>query len=150
MTQAIAVATAVGNGPAFSAYVSTSQSIGAATWTKIAFATEEFDTANCFDNVTDFRFTPNVAGYYQVNAQIQPSDFYTGIAVAIYKNGSSFKYGNYALNTNVGGSVVSALIYLNGTTNYIECYAAFAGTAQPVAGGSTGFSYFQAYLARSA
>jgi hypothetical protein len=142
-------ATVAVNGPAFSAYVSTSQIIGASTWTKIAFATEEFDTANCFDNVTNFRFTPNVAGYYQVNSQIQPSDFYTGIAVAIYKNGSIFKYGNYALNTNVGGSVVSALIYLNGTTDYIECYAAFAGTAQPVAGGSNGFSYFQAYLART-
>jgi hypothetical protein len=146
MTQAIAVATAVGNGPAFSAYVSTSQSIGAATWTKITFATEEFDTNN---NFASSRFTPTVAGYYQVNAQVQPNDFYTGVAVAIYKNGSLFKYGNFYLASSTGGSVVSTLIYLNGTTDYIECYAAFTGSAQLVAGGPS-FGYFQAYLARSA
>jgi hypothetical protein len=136
-------------GPAFSAYVSTSQSIGAATWTKIAFATEEFDTANCFDSTTNQRFTPNIAGYYQVNAQVQPNDFYTGVAIAIYKNGSLFKYGNFYLASSTGGSVVSTLISFNGTTDYIECYAAFTGSAQLVAGGPA-FSYFQAYLARGA
>jgi hypothetical protein len=135
-----------GNQPAFSAYVSTSQSIGSATWTKITFATEEFDTNN---NFASSRFTPTVAGYYQVNAQVQPNDFYTGVAVAIYKNGSLFKYGNFYLASSTGGSVVSTLIYLNGTTDYIECYAAFTGSAQLVAGGPA-FSYFQAYLARTA
>lgn len=144
------VATGVaGTGPAFSAYHSVNQSIGSSTWTKITFNTEEFDTANCFDSTTNNRFTPTVAGYYQVNAQVQPNDAYTGVAVAIYKNGSVFKYGNFYLSASTGGSVVSSLIYLNGTTDYIECYAAFTGSAQLVAGGPA-FSYFQAFLARSA
>jgi len=136
-------------GPAFSAYHSANQSIGSSTWTNITFGTEEFDTANCFDSVTNNRFTPNVAGYYQVNAQVQPNDFYTGVAIAIYKNGSLFKYGNFYLAGSTGGSVVSTLIYLNGTTDYIECYAAFTGSAQLVAGGPA-FSYFQGFLARTA
>ena len=53
--------------PAFSAYQSTGQTLSSSTWTKIQLQTEEFDTASCYDNATNYRFTPNVAGYYQVN-----------------------------------------------------------------------------------
>ena len=52
-----------GNMPAFSAYRSTSQSISNATWSKVQFQTEEFDTAGYYDNATNYRFTPLIAGY---------------------------------------------------------------------------------------
>lgn len=52
------------NGPAFSAYQSSAQTLSSGTITKIEFQTEEFDTDNCFDNAINYRFTPNVAGYY--------------------------------------------------------------------------------------
>jgi len=60
-----------GTGPAFSAYQSSGQTISStSTWTKINFQTEEFDTNNNFDSTTNYRFTPQIAGYYQVNATI--------------------------------------------------------------------------------
>ena len=60
-----------GNGPAFSAYQSTAQSLPQNVITKIQFQTKEFDTANAFDAVTNFRFQPLVAGYYQVTGSFQ-------------------------------------------------------------------------------
>ena len=53
------------NGPTFSVYRNTTeQSVTSNVATKIQFNAEEFDTANCFDSTTNYRFTPNVAGYY--------------------------------------------------------------------------------------
>lgn len=123
MTQAIAVATAVGNGPAFAAYSGGGTSVATATVTKLAFDTKVFDTANCY-NTSTYRFTPNVAGYYLFNAVTRFGSFTsTQCFLRIYKNGSTFNQG--------GGCGVSAgyvqptanwLVYMNGTTDYVECY----------------------------
>lgn len=136
-----------GNGPAFSAYCNQSQTLSANTWTKLTYNEEEFDTNNNYDNTTNYRFTPTVAGYYQVNGQLQPAISYCGGALAIYKNGSSIKFGNYAVATTFGGWTVSALVYLNGSTDYIELYGNMT-TGQLVVGGLSGFCYFQASMVR--
>ena len=120
VTQADLAANVAGNGPAFSAYQSSAQTISSNTWTKVSLQTEEFDTANCFDTST-YRFTPNVAGYYQINAGFSVATSSTTIYSQIYKNGSSHKY------LANGGSVMtgaysSTLVYLNGTTDYVEFY----------------------------
>ena len=129
-----ALATGVaGTGPAFSAYMSANQSISQNTWTKAQLNTKEFDTANCFDATTNYRFTPNVAGYYQVNFCLWGSSTSTyGLAVAgsIYKNGSFYKratvnlLGGSAGSTplNEIGTQLSAVIYMNGSTDYLEFY----------------------------
>ena len=132
-------------GPAFSAFAEGLQPLSSETWTKISFPTEEFDTNS---NFASSKFTPTVAGYYQVNSQLQPNEYYTGGAVSIYKNGIRFKSGNFAASTAFGGFVVSTLIYLNGSTDYIEVYGLFE-TGQIVAQGPS-FSYFSAFLARAA
>jgi hypothetical protein len=117
MTQAIAVATAVGNGPAFSAYNASGQSITGGVPTKINCDTEEFDTNN---NFSSGRFTPTVAGYYQVNGGSgTPAANYA--AANIYKNGSNYKQGNNGSGA-VNSSYVSTIVYLNGSTDYVECY----------------------------
>ena len=84
-----ALATGVaGNGPAFSAYVNVAQSISAATWTKITFQAKSYDTANCYDNTTNYRFTPNVAGYYYMTASAYVSGGTTAeLALTFKKNG---------------------------------------------------------------
>lgn len=115
-----------GNMPAFAAYANATQSVSNSTWTKVQINTKIFDTANCFDNTTNYRFTPNVAGYYQVNGVIRmgattPTEYF----MAIYKNGSAYTGGNDFLGTAAGGAtqmVVTDLIYLNGSTDYIELY----------------------------
>jgi hypothetical protein len=136
-----------GAAPAFSVYANAGQSFSSNTTTKVLYGVEEFDTNNNFSTATS-TFTPTVAGYYQINAQVQPNDFFTGVIIAIYKNGSLFKYGNYNGASNIGGSVVAALVYCNGSTDAINIFANFTG-GQPIASGPA-FTYFQGFLARSA
>jgi len=144
-----------GTGPAFSAYAdATTQTLVTSTYTKILFQTEEFDTNS---NFASSRFTPTVAGYYQVNAQ---SLFAFGVSgtgtclVSIYKNGVLLKEGSriYISANSSGAAVVSGLIYLNGSTDYAEIYAQQAsGTNQNLTGGNNQqLNYFQASMARGA
>ena len=128
-------------GPAFSAYGSATQSIASATYTKIAFNTKLFDTANAFDSTTNYRFTPTVAGYYQFNVQ---SLFFAGVGVgyiSFYKNGSIYSNGQaFSLNTTtnlIGAN--SCLISLNGSTDYVEiyCYQSTSGNLSVGSNGST-------------
>ena len=108
------------DGPAFSASQTAGQSYSAATWTKVQFSVENFDTNNNYDTST-YRFTPTVAGYYQINTVIETNASSLGGA-AIYKNGSVYKRVFYS-NAGIGATgVVAALVYLNGSTDYVEAY----------------------------
>ena len=141
----------VGNGPAFSAYINTAQTVSNNTLTKMQFDAEEFDTNNNFDRTTNFRFTPTVAGYYQFTTAAFIS---TGVAgeftVWFYKNGGVFKYGTDL--TAVTGYVVqgSALIYLNGSTDYVEVYVYQVSGVSKTLGSSATGNYFQGVLVRAA
>jgi hypothetical protein len=147
-----------GNMPAFGAYLSADQTgISANTYTKVRFNTELFDTANCYDNATNYRFTPTVAGYYQINTNIYITA--NGVALSlrsvIYKNGSQFSFGNWIFNgsNNIVTdcvSTASALVYCNGSTDYIEIYAYVQGYTGQVIGTSPTVAYFNGYLARTA
>jgi hypothetical protein len=116
-----------GNGPAFSAWQSTDQTgLSSNTYTKCNFQTEEYDTNS---NFASSRFTPTVAGYYQVNwgSDILATGGGTGFMAALYKNGTLEKSGSgiwigSATEVQVVGS---ALIYCNGSTDYIEIYGYF-------------------------
>lgn len=130
ITQSMLGSNVAGTGPAFSAYRNDSsgnQSISSSTWTKVIMTSEDWDSANCFDSTTNYRFTPNVAGYYQVNGSIRFN--YSGAAsdgtwIAIYKNGSSTGIATSILNVsgNHGIRYCGGMIYLNGSTDYIELY----------------------------
>jgi hypothetical protein len=135
------------NGPAFSAYRSTTQSLSANTTTKIQFDSEEFDTNSCFDSTTNYRFTPTVAGYYQVSAGLAASAV-TILTLYIYKNGSVYKIPFSSNSATVASGGVSALVYCNGSTDYIEIYGQFSATLNAVAGSQ--YTYFQAAMVRSA
>ena len=109
--------------PAFAARLSTNQSINTNTWTKMALATETFDTNNNFDNVTNYRFTPTVAGYYYFTisgfASVGGSQRQL---VSVYKNGSEAITG-VNIGTTVGGgncTITSGVLYANGSTDYFE------------------------------
>ena len=131
--------------PTFSAYQSLGQVIGAATATKISFQTEVFDTASAFDSTTNYRFTPLVAGYYQATGGIYFGAAAQGSQLYIYKNGSSYLSNSYII---ANGSTITGLVYLNGSTDYLElwCYLA-AGYTLSAASYDT---YFQAAMIRSA
>ena len=138
-----------GNGPAFSAYQSSAQTLASATLTKLQFQTEEFDTATCFDNATNYRFTPNVAGYYFFNGSMAISSSATIGFVSFYKNGTETKRGSYNSATDGVNTIEgTALIYCNGTTDYIELWG-YIGAGQALSASSV-YTYFQGFLARAA
>jgi hypothetical protein len=135
--------------PAFSAYLGSSQTISSGATTKVQCNTEEFDTANCYDNATNYRFTPNVAGYYQVNCAAQETAGASVILqINVYKNGSLAKKSSYVGGVAYYACTSSVLIYMNGTTDYLEFY--LYASASAVLATGTQSTYFQASLARSA
>jgi len=137
--------------PAFSAYQSVAQSISVSTFTKVMFQVKEFDTNNNFDNVTNYRFQPTVAGYYQVSSAITYSSSATSSwIISIFKNGNEFKRGITEGTVSNPSITVGALIYLNGTTDYIELYTYQTSGGSVNLFGSQVLTYFQAFLARTA
>jgi hypothetical protein len=140
--------------PAFSAYLSSTQSITSGTNVKVQCNTEEFDTNSNYDNATNYRFTPTVAGYYQVNARTDNGSSTNGsqCTAIIYKNGSQFKLGvQFSLTSAqyAEGASVSCLIYCNGSTDYIEFYVNVTASSAAISSGAS-TTYFQACFVRSA
>ena len=139
-----------GNMPAFSAYATANQSIPSTTFTKIQLPFEVFDTNNAFDATTNYRFTPLVAGYYQINGGVASTT--TGLMlVSIFKNGSEVIRGNQILGDSTSRlSVVTSVIYCNGSTDYIELYFyQTLGTAQNTSG-SQATVYMNGVMVRAA
>lgn len=110
--------------PSFSATIS-SQSVSTSTTTVLAFNTEEWDTTSDYDTGT-YRFTPSVAGLYQVNLTCGFSISNTKISTLnIRKNGTSIKGSVSQINGANGGNsqCKSIIVEMNGTTDYINATA---------------------------
>jgi hypothetical protein len=144
------------DGPAFSAVKLTNQNISNATFTKIAFTGETFDTANAFDSVTNYRFQPQVAGYYQLNALGQfDGSSVTRTLLSFYKNGSQYYIGadfNSPIAPRIG---TSCIMYLNGSTDYAEMYGYITASSGNIIYASTSVNQidataFQGCLVRAA
>jgi hypothetical protein len=138
-----------GVAPAFSAYQSSAQTLANATFTKMLFQTEDFDTNN---NFATSRFTPTVAGYYQVSTFIYFGNTVGENLTSIYKNGGNFKRLNNSGPTANGSSAGgSCLAYCNGTTDYIEVYGyQSSGTNLTIPFAQADLVWFQACLVRGA
>ena len=150
VTQAKLAANVAGNGPAFSAYASGATACANSTWTKLQINTEEFDTNSNYDT-SNYRFTPTVAGYYQINGAVNWPSPVTQNGIAIYKNGSAFKYGyNNGNGGNTYGTIVSALIYFNGSIDYVELYTIQSTGSSQNASGSSIATYLQGSMTRAA
>lgn len=139
--------------PAFAAYMSaTTQSYSAATYTKVAFNTEYFDTNSNYDT-TNYRFTPTTAGYYQVNVTISVSDNASGSVQTyayLYKNGAAYALGrNYNQGQPLNNSF-SCVVSMNGSTDYLEVYAYNSGGSPIIQSGGINGNQFSASFVRSA
>jgi hypothetical protein len=145
-----------GNMPAFSAYANASQSITSSTFTKVAINTEVFDTNSYYDATTNYRFQPLIAGYYQVNGLVRcagasPSQLFS----SVYKNGSSYARGFELVGSGLTISTLSCsfseIIFMNGTTDYLELYGFVTATTPTFNfSNSTATSRFSACLVRAA
>jgi hypothetical protein len=115
-------------GPAFSAYASGQQtSIGSSV---ITFNMEEFDTDNTY-NTSNSRWTPGVAGYYQINALVT-CVFVSGGAGDIYinlrKNGTQIKGSTrYSSTASFIQPSIHTIVYLS-ATDYIDIHCSTTTT----------------------
>lgn len=117
-----------GNMPTFYAYAAATPSFSGSTPTKVQFNTETIDTANCYDTST-YRFTPNVAGYYLINCSVaMVSSGATQWITMVYKNGSNYARWESRATQNYWLSGGSTIVYLNGSTDYIEGYLYCSGS----------------------
>ena len=153
---AVAVGSAGGfvtNGPVFRAYVDTAQTITSGSQQKVTFGTETFDSNS---NFATSRFTPTVAGYYQLNATVRiAGGSSTGeTMITIWKNGSEYARGTNQQGTEQGTNFysmqVSDIAVANGSTDYFEIYIQqTSGAGKDTTVGSN-ISYFSGCMIRGA
>lgn len=131
MTKAANLA-ALSSGPAFHYYASTNQSISSATFTKVTLGGTTFDASGGM--FSSSRFQPTVAGYYQVNARIcmLATGGTSRQIMSIFKNsGEHYRAFDMYTTTPTSGNAIfngSAIVALNGTTDYIELYVYLNGS----------------------
>ena len=147
------------NYPAFYARLDGSQTVTDNAVTKVNLNEEYFDTDNCFDHTTNYRFTPTVAGKYYFYGQIWMDSGVTAnnlqqANIYIYKNGTSLCASRLdARNTYTGRfntKTTSFITSANGTSDYFELYGQVNNTSGTPAFYSTssnihGYTYFGAY-----
>ena len=139
---------------AFSIQVDANQSFAHNTWTKANFNTEVFDVDNWYDT-TNIRYTPQIAGYYQINynGRISTNSGSIEALIGLYENGS-LKYTGGTASNGYGGTCfpsASWLVYLDGSDDYIEPwlyqYNGGSGNRNLYASGTTNVSHFSGFLA---
>jgi hypothetical protein len=143
--QAALAAGVAGNGPAFASGDSAQTTVSTATTTAFAnFSASFFDTASAFDRTTG-RFTPQVAGYYQINAAVSYGNngvLASVVVVNISKNDSNVASGAASATGGVGypTPTASTVVYLNGSTDYVRVstYHNASGSAINVVGKISG------------
>ena len=113
--------------PAFFACRNSSFSIPNQSTTLVQFVDNQgpgFDTNNCWDN-SNYRFVPNVPGYYSINmlCSVSYGSLQAG-RIYIFKNGSSYAMSQLYLNGGDSYDDISmscsTLVFLNGTGDYID------------------------------
>ena len=105
------------------------------TRTKVQFKYELADLDGLFDNSTNYRYTPQVAGWYWINMNISINNG-AGIShlltAYLDKNGSQYAtfegggggngdgtYKRYGDNNSIS---ISSIIEFNGSSDYVEGY----------------------------
>jgi hypothetical protein len=145
VVQADLAANVVGNGPVFRAYANAQTTVTSA-FNKINLGAESFDTNNAFDTTLS-RFTPQIAGYYAIHGSFEANGSSYSLRSYLYKNGVGVAAGTFTGSPMIC-SVVSDVIYLNGTTDYVELWG-FSATSQPTNAASTG-TFLTGSLVRAA
>jgi len=119
------------------------QSLSSNVWTKITYSDVTFDTNSNFSTSTS-RFTPTIAGYYQINL-IVSAEGAVGLARclgAIYKNGGTYSrlFDLQVTSGTIGRDFGNSdIVYFNGTTDYIEIYCYQIGTTPNLDSDPNGF-----------
>lgn len=127
-----------GNGPAFyAAGTSAAQVVSSGVFTKVQLPLEIFDTANAFDATTNYRFQPTVPGYYEITGIVrftatasgptfeQVNLYGTNAILGVTANElvRGVETGQASRSATATQGMVSALLYMNGSSDYVELWA---------------------------
>ena len=109
------------NTPSFFAFMNGNQVLSNNSYTKLEMDAEVYDTDSTY-NVSNYRFTPTVAGYYIIGVmfRIDSGDDGTDTRAAIYKNGSSY-HQDVAGKVDVTTRKIVQIVYLD-ADDYVEAY----------------------------
>jgi hypothetical protein len=117
--------TGTSNGPAFLAYGTALTSCASGVSVKCNLAAKDFDTTSAFSTSTS-RFTPLVAGYYILTASMYMASAASGKNCELFflKNAATSVTNGILVTYNGQGLILSTstILYMNGTTDYAECY----------------------------
>jgi len=128
--------------PSFKVTLSATSNASHNTYTKIPFDRVMVDIGGYYDNTTNYRYQPQIAGYYQLNLSVMEYsnlDVYDYI-LEIRLNGNSISSGRNrqimpgVTNEDIYASVITVadIIHLNGTTDYVEGF--FRATSEEGSG----------------
>jgi hypothetical protein len=152
VTNAKLASNVVGNGPAFRAILTSSQSItGGAADIKITL-TKNFDTHNNFDNATSC-FTATIAGYYLFTGCTWTNGGSHASHSVIYKNNARAANGShtgYSAGSDVISSVCCMLYLAVGDKIELWCYRNATGSIIATNANSSSGTYLTGCLIRSA
>ena len=113
------------SGPAFYAKATEGNtSFTASTVVKIPYTQEQFDTDNCYDPSTNYRFTPTKAGYYLITvaAEARSNSSSSGSnSIYLYKNGSSIATTQINSDDPIN-TALTHIVSANGSSDYFEGY----------------------------
>ena len=120
----------------------TPQTVAVTTVSKIQFKYELADLDGLFDNSTNYRYTPQIAGWYWINLNISINNGggHSHLMTSyLYKNGAQYAtfegggggganpdYKRYGDNNSIN---MSSIIQLNGSSDYVEGYVYQANAA---------------------
>jgi len=118
--------TAVTSGPYFVANRSSTQALtGGFAADKIQFNSITNNVRSCYDATTNYRFTPDIPGFYTINACCEFAKNLGLTHIFIRKNGTLIAQNSTPSDVNYTSFCsVTCGTYMNGSTDYVEGFAA--------------------------
>lgn len=140
--------------PVFFAYKNGAQSLSSTVSAVVQLNSKLYDTEEWFSTST-YRFTPQIAGYYQINACV----FVTGTGItrhipSFQQNSATYRigYGPAYDTASTDSSAISGgtIFYFNGSTDFIQLTTLVTGSSSlQVEGTLTGDTYMSGFLVRA-
>ena len=134
----------VGTTAAARASLAASQAVPQNVVTKVALAAAQYDPLSWFVPASN-RFVPNIPGYYQLNAAAVwqlTTEF--NRSISIRKNGVAISVSD---TFTAGGTMqISDIVYMNGTTDYLEIYVFQASAAAVNLEPNNAYTFFDVSL----
>lgn len=133
----------------FEVYRNAAQNGGAAnTDAKVAHDAEVFDSSDCYDAVTNNRFTAPIPGVYHFDAgsywQANPGG---RNGIKLYKNGSQVKFSEWSSALQFGGPNIAADLKL-AAGDYVEVFVLSTSATVALTVGSALFNWFNGHLVK--